>query len=473
MDRGIDWMYQGQATGDPDAKPSALELEDAEKKAEDFLLGKEYTSEGAPAKGDFNDGANEGVNAVVKLEVRGAAAAAAVKPAGDSAYGPGGNAEATVADKNEAFRQRVEDPMFMVSRKEREKKSEAQKQQALYERVVGPVAESDDELSDHGKKKASKHERKQERRERRRREKEAKKLKKRHRHHDRSDDDEDERYERKRHRRREDYSEDDSDRDRRHYSSSSRRRKESSRYDSDSDRDRDSHRRDRRKRSRSPHEDDDRKHQSRHGGGSSKRHHGSSRNHRSRSRSPDESRHRHRHHDRTEGRDHQRRSFDEDRSYRREDNRDNLHGQGGRQNVPAKKAGFGLQGNATSTSNNNAYSPKDLGPQKDLVRQKREAAEDERRRARERASSRRTMTAEERAEALNEMQATAQARTRDIPARSRDDEDDEAPRQSKAGFIKDLNEQAHGLKGAGSQSLSSRMAQNRNTQQKLHDDSFL
>lgn len=466
-------MYQGQATGDPDAKPSALEMEDADKKAEEFLLGKEYTSEGAGAKGDFNDGANEGVNAVVKLEVRGAAAAAAVKPAGDSTYGHGGAAESSVAEKNEAFRQRVEDPMFMVSRKEREKKTEAQKQQALYERVVGPVADSDDDLSDAGKKKSSKHERKQERKERRRIEKEAKKNKKRHRHHDRCDDEND-RYERKHRRHRDDYSDDDSNRDRRHNSSSSRRHKESSRYDSDSDRDRDSHRHDRRKRSRSPHEDDERKRRSRDGGGSSsKRHHRSSRSHRSRSHSPDESRQRHRHNDRVEGRDHQRRSFDEDRSSRREDSRDTPHGQVGRHGGPVKKAGFGLQGNASSSSNTNAYSPKDLGPQQDLVRQKREAAEEERRRARERASSRRTMTAEERAKALNEMQATAQARTRDIPARSRDDEDDETPRQSKAGFIKDLNEQAHGLKRAGSQSLSSRMAQNRNTQQKLHDDSFL
>lgn len=479
LDRGIDWMYQGQAavTGeDEDGKPSAVELEDAEKRTEDFLCGKEYAAEGGKADGDFTEGANEGVNAVVKLEPRGAAAMAAAAASKSSAqasstYGHANStAETSVADRNEAFRQRVEDPMFRVGQKEREKKTEARKQQALYERVVGPTeaaggSDDDDDGIAHEKTK-SKHERKRERKERRRKEKDVKKKKRRH----RSDDsDEEDRYERKRRRRRDDSSDDDDNGDaknrkiRRNHRDGKDRHGRSSRYDSDSDRERSHRRRD----------DDNRKRRSHGGGGSSSKrhHHESNRSHRSKSRSPEESRHHNRRdnrHTTDRDRDHHRRSHEEDRSLRRDDDRsrhNNLM-----QDGPPKKEGFGLQGKASVPSN--TTNSKDLGPQQDLVRQKRKAAEDQRHRARNRASSRRTMTAEERAQALHEMQATAQNRNRDTSSRrdEEDEDEDEAPKTAKATFIKDLNEQTHGLKGGGS--LSSRMAQNRNGQQRINDEAL-
>lgn len=467
LDRGIDWMYQGQAAvgEDGDQKPSALEVEDAEKKAEEFLLGKEYQAPGGRAQGDFTEGANEGVNAVIHLEQRGAAAAAAEAAKKPSAYGPAAGAESSVADRNEAFRQRVEDPMFQVSQKERAKKSEAQKQQALYERVVGPVKDNDDDGgggddddSNHssrvGKKKSQKRDKKERRRRHR---KESKKKRKRH-HRHRTDDDNsldggDDRYERKRHRhRRDDSSNDGSEGSRRNRDSRDhhRRRKEVSRYDSE-DSDGEAHRK---KRSRSR----DRGH----GKSSKMLHDDSRRSHRDRSRSPEETRYsssrRHKHEDHT--------------SNHRDDNIKNNHNTDLNRlhNGPAKMEGFGLQGKAAASINT-----KDLGPKQDLVRQKRQTAEEERRRARERASSRRTMTAEERAQALKEMQATAEARTRETKRRSDDDDDNnEAPQSSKASFIKELNEQTHGLRASGgAHSLSARMAQNRNTQQRLQDDNFL
>jgi hypothetical protein len=89
-----------------------------------------------------------------------------------------------VADRNEAFRQRVEDPMFMVSQKERQKRTEAQKQQALFERVIGPASvkpqksKREDSDSDNDSRRKKKKSRKRERKERRRRDKESRKSSK-------------------------------------------------------------------------------------------------------------------------------------------------------------------------------------------------------------------------------------------------------------------------------------------------------
>jgi hypothetical protein len=87
------------------------------------------------------------------------------------------------------------------------------------------------------------------------------------------------------------------------------------------------------------------------------------------------------------------------------------------------------------------------------------------------------MTSEERAKALQEMQASAKARTREVDTRKRgghddDEDDDDAKVRGNASFLQDMREQTHGLKGAN-KTMASRMAENRNTQQRLHDDSFL
>ena len=64
-DRGIDWMYQ-------EGTSTELAKEDAAKKAEEYLLGKEYVGEGA-VQGDFHDGnQKEGIhNALNKTESAG------------------------------------------------------------------------------------------------------------------------------------------------------------------------------------------------------------------------------------------------------------------------------------------------------------------------------------------------------------------------------------------------------------------
>jgi len=137
-----------------------------------------------------------------------------------------------------------------------------------------------------------------------------------------------------------------------------------------------------------------------------------------------------------------------------------------------KKDGYGLKGATTSTVNKN-----DLGPSKELLLKKRDEREAERRRIRETASKRRTKNDEDRARALQEMQADARQRDETMKLhaayrRKPDEDDDEAPTKGKASFLDDITKQTHGISGDGSASLSARVAQNRHTNQRLHD-SFL
>lgn len=454
LDRGIDWMYQGHAAGD--SKPSALEEEDASKRAEEYLLGKEYAPEGSAAAGDFTQGsASEGVNAVVKLEP--ARPDAKMAAAAASSSGPA-YAEPSVADRNEAFRQRVEDPMFMVSQKEREKREETRKQQALYERVMGPAKDRNydpDANNIDKKKKSKKHERKREHKERRRHEKESRKSRKRHSY--RSDEGEDEaRYQRKRHSRHDGDDDDDE---------GSIDHRYSRRYDSDEDSDRDRHPRSR-KRSRSR----DR---------SGKDHESNGhRQQRRRSRSPDDSRSRHY----QQSRDYERQRSSNDyndrhRAYHHSREDSSAHhksrsgGERQEDHGPTKPSGYGLQRKSSSSYSSN---PRELGPNQELLRQKRESAEEDRRRAKDRASSRRSMTAEERAKALHEMQSTAEQRQKQANSRTKTygEEDDTHADGGNARFLQDMREQTHGLKGPV-KSMASRIAGSRNTQQRLHNDSFL
>ncbi|CAB9503530.1 splicing factor CWC25 [Seminavis robusta] len=422
IDRGINWMYQGQAASGGTDKPSELEQEDAEKRAEAYLLGKEVSGETA-AHGDFTQGgAGDGVNAVVRLEDPMAMAAAA------SASG-----EPSVAERNEAFRQQMEDPMYRVGMKEREKKTEAEKQRALFERVMGPIdSDDDDDNNSQDGKKKSKQERKREKKERKERlRKEERKRKRKHHHrhrssHSSSDDDSEEEHERRRHRQHD------------------------------------------RRRGR----DDDRKRSSK-----KKRRHSRSRSRsRSRSESP-EPRHRNyreREWDERKSRRHYHDSGRDRRGSRREEetdrHRNQSHHHAKREEGRIKKAGFGLQGKGAEKSRH--YATQDLGPAKDLLRQTEKQREEERRKTRDRASSRRTMTAEERAQALQEMQTTAEERMhRGLSKRDRDEEDEKPMQRGNAAFLKDMNEEAHGLKGG--KSMAQRMRENRNTQQRTHDKSFL
>ena len=143
LDRGIAWMHEG-GTGE-------VAKEDLRKKNEEYLMGKEYAPQGVKG-GDFAvDGALDGVNAVMA-----GATAESVK------MYPSQNG-ASVADKNEAFRMRHEDPMFLVSKRHDEQQAKAEKTKALYKRVAGSHEERND---DRKNAKRAKKERKRERKHR-------------------------------------------------------------------------------------------------------------------------------------------------------------------------------------------------------------------------------------------------------------------------------------------------------------------
>lgn len=152
LDRGIDWMYQGVK--------SEASQEDAKKQAEEYLMGKVFTGGMTlQPRGDLVQAQDEkeGFNAVV-------ASMAVDKPVGQIAS----MAEPTVAERNEAFRVKHEDPMFLVSQKRREQVIKVEKKKALYEKVVGKV-HSDDEDS----RKRRKREKKERKKERKRRDDDA------------------------------------------------------------------------------------------------------------------------------------------------------------------------------------------------------------------------------------------------------------------------------------------------------------
>ena len=139
LDRGIDWMYH-HGSGE-------LAKQDADRKAEEFLLGKEYVPDGklvssfsGAGGGDFvvtkppsETASGPGLETVLP---KAASAPATTPPEGfpqqqDHEEGP------SVAERNEAFRLQHEDPMFLVSQQRRAKQHRADQKRELYQRVVG------------------------------------------------------------------------------------------------------------------------------------------------------------------------------------------------------------------------------------------------------------------------------------------------------------------------------------------------
>ena len=152
IDRGIDWMYHGQQ------KNSEIAQADAAKKNEEYLLGKAYAPE-SQAVGDFDASAQlkEGVNAVLEAKKP--------PPQEEPAY-----KEPTVADRNEAFRMRHEDPMFQVAMEAKHKQDEYKKKKNLYERVIGVQGDDDDDVDERdrkSRKRDKKHKKKKKHRKRR------------------------------------------------------------------------------------------------------------------------------------------------------------------------------------------------------------------------------------------------------------------------------------------------------------------
>ena len=130
MDRGIDWMYHGHE------KESEIAKQDAAKKSEEYLLGKEFVPD--TVKGDLAAAAEEtqGMNAVVTT----ASTQQSTDNLEDGESKPPAWSEPSVAERNEAFRMRHEDPMFAVTHQQVQKKQEFEKKKELFERVTGKTA---------------------------------------------------------------------------------------------------------------------------------------------------------------------------------------------------------------------------------------------------------------------------------------------------------------------------------------------
>eukprot|EP00978_Attheya_sp_CCMP212_P002916 scaffold6007_cov47-Attheya_sp.AAC.3 len=447
LDRGIDWMYEGgKALDNDDSQQEALA-----KDQEDYLLGKEYTGGGnkgadsgpgskVTVAGDFvqalsSGGPGRSVNAVLEST----AAAASEEPV-----------PLAFVDKNEEFRLRHEDPMYMIEQKRLAQSADATKKKALFDRVMGngmgrPVKKRDhssDDNDDDDDEEAGRR-RDKDRSSRKRERKEERKRDRKSRHHrDRDDrhrrsnsrDRHEDRHSRKRHRH---------DRKAREYSRSRSRE----RYDRD-DGDRDRHRHASQSRSRSRDREYSRKKR-----GSSR----DDRGRRSRSFSPTndrgyQERHRHHHHD-------------------RDDRKDPPSPQ---KNSTYRPTGYGLVG---GTSSNVKVTTNELGPDRALLAKKRQQ-EQEAQNARRRKEQRRPMTNQEKAEALRAMQQDATTReshrvsqiTKGKQDKGTDDGNMIGP--GEASFLRDISARTHGLHASDMTSMATRVARNRHTNQRT-DDSFL
>jgi hypothetical protein len=450
MDRGIDWMYQGGAANE-------LAKEDAEKHAEEFLLGKEFVGAGA-TQGDFDGGdEQQGINSVIPT----AAAEASVPKAEEEDR----FMEPSVKDRNESFRLRVEDPMFQVSQRQHEKEVKHEKTKALYERVVGPIDAKDsaeDLECERKTKKRKKHHKKKHH--------DSHSGSRRRRHRSRSRSASRDRHEKHRKKSRS-YSRscspsEESRRghrhDKRHQYEKNRR---SDRIDSDEssyDRHRGPRRQDRDKSNYGRHDEHrSKRHEtSRHDDSRSKRHDSGRHNE-----SNDE--HQSARHDGSSRHDESRRYNDHGNHRKSRDDDDDMR------NVARKPDAYGLKGTGASSSIN--INKNDLGPRRELLQQKRDEREVERRRIRDRASTRQRKSGAERAQALEEMQRHAKVRDgarKDQDSYHQKHADEDGPSRGNASFLTDMTRRTHGISGEGSTSLSARVAQNRHTNQRLHD-SFL
>lgn len=136
-----------------------------------------------------------------------------------------------------------------------------------------------------------------------------------------------------------------------------------------------------------------------------------------------------------------------------------------RDNRPKKMEGYGLKGGNTKPSTNRG----DIGPSQELLRKKREEQQRERQRNLQQRS-RKKMTEVERQQALREMQSDARKREDRMGKQAsyhKPEEQDESSERKGASFLNEIT-----TKAVEQSSLSSRVAQNRHTNQRLHD-SFL
>jgi hypothetical protein len=112
--------------------------------------------------------------------------------------------------------------------------------------------------------------------------------------------------------------------------------------------------------------------------------------------------------------------------------------------------------------------PADLGPDRELLRRKRQEREEQREMQRNQ-SSRRKMTPEERTAALRDMEESARKHQSQREKRpDRKDEEAHQP-QASASFLSNVAREAHGVSNS-TMSLGERISQNRNQNQRLHED---
>ena len=135
--------------------------------------------------------------------------------------------------------------------------------------------------------------------------------------------------------------------------------------------------------------------------------------------------------------------------------------------------GYGLKGGSTRPVDG-----RDIGPCKELIQKKRDEARNERLRNQQIGRSRKRYTEEERAAALRQMQDDAEKREdrkgqQASHKETHAEEEESAKKRGGATFLKDVTTSAHGITSDNSGSLASRVAQNRHTNQRLHDSSFL
>ena len=134
--------------------------------------------------------------------------------------------------------------------------------------------------------------------------------------------------------------------------------------------------------------------------------------------------------------------------------------------------GYGLKGAPAPVVGN-----RDIGPDRALLRKKREEEQNQRTWNQQIGRSRKRLTETERAAALQQMQANARTRgdqmVQKVSRRSEDAGEQAAASSGRgASFLKDITTTAHGIGSNETASLSARVAQNRHTNQRLHD-SFL
>ena len=538
LDRGIDWMYSGQNP------QSDVAQRDAEKQAEEYLLGKEFTgchgSHSRPS-GDLAqaDQDNEGFRKV--LAGKAAQATAADLATNESTVFL---AESSVAERNEAFRLRHEDPMFAVSMAAAEKKRASERTKELIERVTGAVVEVDQRLKEDEEKIS----RSKERKSHKGKKKKSKKKHSKKRHHRPVHD-----YESETSHDEADSKSCDSDRknrdrfyreeDRRTHRDDDRRHHHHSQIDHNAKRNR---------RSESPRDDRKRKKYDDDGSYPYREDIHSSQNAREWKRDyaarselkPTNDYHRKkRHNESAKGEQEGERAFSQASSQSRGDYGDRGMKASGRkdrddydidigndiqddrkqpaqdtsrrQNSPSssrrsmpqrhqddnrsnhepkylscklypptnelkKPPGYGLQGQ-TRNSMEPSHSDNMLGPHQDVLHRRRKEKENERRRLRESASTRRPMTARERDEALQQMKYNAHLREQDTANRqlrpNDDNEDGERSRtmgnfHAPASFLQEVAQKTHGVHG-DTVSMAQRISQNRNKQQRRSHEAFL